>query len=49
VPTGNQHATESDYAGAQVIWDYHHMHHELRSCDVAIGLGSHGGLFTECV
>jgi uncharacterized SAM-binding protein YcdF (DUF218 family) len=41
VPTGNQHATESDYADAQVIWDYHHMHHELRSCDVAIGLGSH--------
>ncbi|WP_052847417.1 YdcF family protein [Streptomyces avicenniae] len=26
---------------AQVIWDYHQMHHEPRPCSVAIGLGSH--------
>jgi uncharacterized SAM-binding protein YcdF (DUF218 family) len=32
---------KSDYADSKVIWDYHHMCHELRPCDVAIGLGSH--------
>jgi uncharacterized SAM-binding protein YcdF (DUF218 family) len=26
---------------AQLIWDYHQMHHELRPVDVGIGLGSH--------
>ncbi|TDD59330.1 YdcF family protein [Kribbella antibiotica] len=26
---------------AQLIWDYHQMHHELRPTDVGIGLGSH--------
>lgn len=26
---------------AQLIWDYHQMHHELRACDAAIALGSH--------
>ncbi|WP_238019971.1 YdcF family protein [Dactylosporangium sp. AC04546] len=24
-----------------MLWDYHNMHHELRPCDVGIGLGSH--------
>jgi uncharacterized SAM-binding protein YcdF (DUF218 family) len=23
------------------LWEYHNMHHELRPCDVGIGLGSH--------
>ncbi|WP_425245821.1 YdcF family protein [Streptomyces sp. NEAU-NA10] len=26
---------------ARLIWDYHQMHHALKSCSVAIGLGSH--------
>ncbi|WP_082590806.1 YdcF family protein [Phycicoccus sp. Soil748] len=26
---------------AQILWDYHQMHHEPRNTDVAIGLGSH--------
>jgi hypothetical protein len=26
---------------AQVLWDYHDMHHSLRPTDVGIGLGSH--------
>ncbi|MFI5626045.1 YdcF family protein [Nocardioides sp. NPDC051685] len=26
---------------ARKIWDYHQMGHQLRPCDVAIGLGSH--------
>lgn len=29
------------WADARRIWHYHQMHHELRSCSVAIGLGSH--------
>ncbi|WP_086819128.1 YdcF family protein [Allokutzneria sp. NRRL B-24872] len=28
-------------ADVQVLWDYNHMGHELRPCDVGIGLGSH--------
>ncbi|SDN39808.1 DUF218 domain-containing protein [Allokutzneria albata] len=28
-------------ADVQLLWDYNHMGHELRRCDVAIGLGSH--------
>ncbi|MFF4344675.1 YdcF family protein [Kitasatospora sp. NPDC001540] len=28
-------------ADAQLLWDFHQMHHELRPCSVAIGLGSH--------
>lgn len=31
-------AIEADVA---VLWDYHDMRHELRRCDVGIGLGSH--------
>lgn len=26
---------------AQVLWDYHQLHHEPRNTDIAIGLGSH--------
>jgi uncharacterized SAM-binding protein YcdF (DUF218 family) len=26
---------------AQILWDYHQMHHEPRNTDIAIGLGSH--------
>lgn len=26
---------------AQRLWDYHDMGHELRRCDVGVGLGSH--------
>ena len=38
----NQQAiTEDQWRQAQLIWDYHQMHHELRLADVAIGLGSH--------
>lgn len=33
--------TESQMDDAITIWDYHQMHHDLRPCDVAIGLGSH--------
>jgi DUF218 domain len=28
-------------ADAQVLWDYHDLHHQLRPTDVGIGLGSH--------
>jgi uncharacterized SAM-binding protein YcdF (DUF218 family) len=28
-------------ADVETLWDYHNMHHELRPCDVGIGLGSH--------
>ncbi|WP_406690001.1 YdcF family protein [Saccharopolyspora sp. ID03-671] len=26
---------------ARTLWDYHDLHHELRRCDVGVGLGSH--------
>ncbi|OEU95475.1 YdcF family protein [Streptomyces oceani] len=29
------------WADARQLWDYHRMHHELRPCSVAVGLGSH--------
>jgi uncharacterized SAM-binding protein YcdF (DUF218 family) len=32
---------EEHRADVQTLWDYHNMHHELRPCDVGIGLGSH--------
>lgn len=28
-------------ADVEALWDYHHMHHAVRPCDVGIGLGSH--------
>ncbi|MCG8919654.1 MULTISPECIES: YdcF family protein [Actinokineospora] len=37
-PTG---ITEQHRQDAELIWDYHRMGHEVRPCDVAIGLGSH--------
>ncbi|MEV7695297.1 YdcF family protein [Streptomyces sp. NPDC086779] len=33
--------SEQSWTDAQTLWDYHQMHHELRPCSVAIGLGSH--------
>ncbi|MGW1489694.1 YdcF family protein [Streptomyces sp. NPDC002402] len=33
--------SEQSWADAQLLWKYHQMHHELRPCSVAIGLGSH--------
>lgn len=33
--------SEQSWADAQLLWDYHQMHHELQPCSVAIGLGSH--------
>ncbi len=33
--------TDANRADAQVIWDYHQMHHHVRPCSVGIGLGSH--------
>ncbi|MFD7874658.1 YdcF family protein [Streptomyces sp. NPDC059766] len=29
------------WADAQLLWDYHFMHHAPRPCSVAVGLGSH--------
>lgn len=26
---------------ARLLWNYHRMHHDLRPCSVAVGLGSH--------
>ncbi|MGW4980281.1 YdcF family protein [Streptomyces mirabilis] len=33
--------TAQEWRGAELIWDYHQMHHELRPCSTGIGLGSH--------
>ncbi|MFJ8042287.1 YdcF family protein [Kitasatospora sp. NPDC096147] len=33
--------SQQDLTDAQIIWDYHQMHHDPRPCSVAIGLGSH--------
>lgn len=33
--------TDQQRQQAQLIWNYHQMHHRLRSCDAAIALGSH--------
>ncbi|MFE2548487.1 YdcF family protein [Streptomyces sp. NPDC059355] len=30
-----------NWAAAERLWDFQQMHHELRPCSVAIGLGSH--------
>ncbi|MEU4394381.1 YdcF family protein [Kribbella sp. NPDC023855] len=37
----SKNPTDDQIKDAQLIWDYHQMHHELRSVDVGIGLGSH--------
>ncbi|MEU2389372.1 YdcF family protein [Streptomyces sp. NPDC007369] len=34
-----QGITADQRQAAQLIWDYHHMRHELRPCDAAIALG----------
>jgi len=41
VSDNQQDITEDQWRQAKLIWEYHHMHHELRPADVAIGLGSH--------
>jgi uncharacterized SAM-binding protein YcdF (DUF218 family) len=33
--------TDTNWQDAALIWGYHQMHHELKPCSVAIGLGSH--------
>ncbi|ROQ98211.1 uncharacterized SAM-binding protein YcdF (DUF218 family) [Streptomyces sp. 2132.2] len=33
--------SERAWADAEIIWDFHQMHHEPRPCSVAVGLGSH--------
>jgi uncharacterized SAM-binding protein YcdF (DUF218 family) len=32
----------------EILWDYHDMHHELRRCDVGVGLGSHDLSVATC-
>ncbi|MDI3390000.1 YdcF family protein [Streptomyces sp. B-S-A8] len=34
-----QEITESQRQAAQLIWDYHHMGHDLHACDAAVALG----------
>lgn len=36
-----QDPTSGQVKDAQLIWDYHQMHHQLRPVDVGVGLGSH--------
>jgi uncharacterized SAM-binding protein YcdF (DUF218 family) len=33
--------SDQDWRDAELIWDFHQMGHEIRPCEVAIGLGSH--------
>ncbi|AOS61956.1 YdcF family protein [Actinoalloteichus hymeniacidonis] len=33
--------TAQQWRAAELIWDYHQLGHELRTCDAAIALGSH--------
>ncbi|GAB3987688.1 YdcF family protein [Actinoallomurus acanthiterrae] len=33
--------SDAQRADAELIWDYHRMHHRPRPCSAAIGLGSH--------
>ncbi|GAA1994280.1 YdcF family protein [Kitasatospora viridis] len=33
--------TDRQWQDATSVWEFHQMKHELRSCDAAIGLGSH--------
>lgn len=39
--TSRRTLTDEQWQQALLIWDYHQMHHDLRPCDAAIGLGSH--------
>ncbi|GAB4086333.1 YdcF family protein [Myceligenerans cantabricum] len=36
-----QTLSENQWHAAELIWDYHQMHHTVRPTDVALGLGSH--------
>ncbi|OOC54351.1 MULTISPECIES: YdcF family protein [Nocardiopsis] len=38
---GQRTITREQWRQAELVWDFHHMRHRLRPCDVAIGLGSH--------
>ena len=33
--------TERLWSDVQTLWDFNHMSHELRPCEIGIGLGSH--------
>ncbi|MFE4601169.1 YdcF family protein [Kitasatospora indigofera] len=33
--------SQDDWDDAQLLWDYHLLHHKIRPCSVIIGLGSH--------
>lgn len=33
--------TDEVVALARILWDYHHMHHQLQKCDCIMALGSH--------
>ncbi|MFB8171435.1 YdcF family protein [Kitasatospora purpeofusca] len=39
--TSRRGITDQQWADASLLWDYQQMGHDLRPCDVAIGLGSH--------
>ncbi|MGW4384138.1 YdcF family protein [Kitasatospora sp. NPDC004531] len=46
--TTKREITDRQWADTALLWDYQQMGHELRPCDVAIGLGSHDlGVATE--
>ncbi|MBD3186777.1 YdcF family protein [Candidatus Bathyarchaeota archaeon] len=32
--------SRDDIKNANIIWDYHHVHHEVKPCDCILGLGS---------
>ncbi|WP_407646833.1 hypothetical protein [Allosaccharopolyspora coralli] len=36
-------------ADVETLWEFHDMHHEVRPCDVIVGLGSHDlAVATHC-
>ncbi len=39
--TVNVTLTDTIHADVETLWNYNHMGHELRPCDIGIGLGSH--------
>lgn len=41
MPTVNVLLTDATYADVETLWNYNHMDHEIRPCDIGIGLGSH--------
>ncbi|WP_431895947.1 YdcF family protein [Nonomuraea sp. bgisy101] len=40
-PLAKRTISDEQRRHALLIWDYHQMHHQVRACDAAIGLGSH--------